>query len=479
MVPNDCGELVRSRPLALTVGGGLRRLLLKAEVDRAVIFGVLTTLRSFVIGPVTALLIAFYFTPELQGYYYTFGSLLALQIFAELGLGTVIIQFASHEWSGLSLDQSRRITGSATSLSRLVSLGRVAFRWYAVAGGLVATGLGIGGYIFLSQSPDPGFHWVAPWATLCLFTGVRLCLVAVWSLLEGCNQVSEVYRYRFVDGIVTSGAIWVAILMRAGLWTPIAGSVASLTWSAIFLRRHYREFFHPFFSSVIGPTISWRREIWPMQWRIAVSWLSGYFMFSLFTPVLFHYHGSVVAGQMGMTWSLVIALSGISSAWVFTKAPRFGMLIAKREYAALDRLLFRAASMALLVACCGGAAILALIYWLNVMGHPLARRVLPPLPTGLFVAAMVLMQISFPQSTYLRAHKKEPFLGLSVVGGTLVGFSTWLLGRRFGPLGMGAGYLGIVAVVVIPCGTLIWQRCRTAWHADVGDEPERVGGTAS
>lgn len=33
--------------------------------------------------------------------------------------------------------------------------------------------------------------------------------------------------------------------------------------------------------------VSWKTEIWPLQWRIALSWLSGYFIFQLFTPILF------------------------------------------------------------------------------------------------------------------------------------------------------------------------------------------------
>jgi hypothetical protein len=34
-----------------------------------------------------------------QGFYYTFGSVLALQVFVKLGLVTVIVQMASHEWN--------------------------------------------------------------------------------------------------------------------------------------------------------------------------------------------------------------------------------------------------------------------------------------------------------------------------------------------------------------------------------------------
>ena len=41
--------------------------------------------------------------------------------------------------------------------------------------------------------------------------------------------------------------------------------------------------------------VAWRREILPFQWRISVSWMSGYFIFQLFTPMLFTNQGAVAA----------------------------------------------------------------------------------------------------------------------------------------------------------------------------------------
>jgi hypothetical protein len=111
----------------------------------------------------------------------------------------------------------------------------------------------------------------------------------------------------------------------------------------------------------------------------------------------------------------------------------------------------------------GAAAIWVAVYLLYAFDHPLSVRLLPPLPTGLFLAATVVMQISIPQSAYLRAHRKEPLIGLSVVSGILIGLSTWFLGRRFGATGMGVGYLA-VTITVIPFIFLIWNRLRKEWH---------------
>ena len=443
-----------------------RRLLALAGIDRAVVYGILSVVRGLVSGPVTILLVASRFTPELQGYYYTFASLLALQVFVDLGLGTVIVQFASHEWAELGFDERGRIVGSAQALSRLVSLGQVALRWYAVAGGIVAVGLGAAGYVFFSQKSHTNIYWEAPWFGLCFVTGISLCLVPISSLLEGCNQVSQVYGFRLAQGILISISTWLAIALGAGLWTAAIAIMVSLISSGLFLRRRYWAFVRQMFGPVAGPRISWRAELWPMQWKIALSWLSGYFCFSLFTPVLFQYHGPVVAGQMGMTWSLVSVLSGISSIWAVSKVPRFGVLVAKKEYAELDRLFYRLTAASFSIAVCGAVAIWTGVYVLYAFKYPLAMRFLPPLPTGIFLAATVLLQAITPQAFYLRAHKQEPFLWLSIVGGLMIALSNWLLGSRFSATGMAIGYLAVVAFVSVPFATLIWHRRRIAWHSD-------------
>ncbi len=468
MRPTCSGESIKYRVTSalsrLTVL--LQRLMRRAEVNRAVVYGIVTNGWRLITGPVIIFLIATLFTPVVQGFYYTFGSVLGLQYFVELSFGTVIIQFASHEWSKLGLDSQGRIEGESEALSRLVSLGRLVFRWYLVGGGIVAVGLGIGGYIFFSQSAYPGINWVAPWFVLCVLSGIKFWLVPVWSLLMGCNRVASVYNFRMIGGILSSLSIWAAVLFGAGLWTPAVSTAVSIAWAGVFLVWRYQNFFRPFFSHITGPGVSWAREVWPMQWRLALSSVGGYFIAYFFTPVLFHYHGAVVAGQMGMTWYLAVSLGAISSLWAATQAPRFGMLIAKKKYKDLDRLFFRIAIMTIAVLFSGAIVIWLLIYLLYALDNPLSARLLPPLPTGLFLLGQIAMYSTSPLAVYLRAHKREPFLGVSVVSGFLIGLLTWLLGSRFAATGAAVAYVSVSAFVALPYAIVVWYRCRAAWHSD-------------
>ena len=69
---------------AQTIGSCGRALLSR---HAAVIYGMAGRLWLVLTGPVTIVVLASQFTPQVQGYFFTFVSLAAARIVAELGLG--------------------------------------------------------------------------------------------------------------------------------------------------------------------------------------------------------------------------------------------------------------------------------------------------------------------------------------------------------------------------------------------------------
>jgi O-antigen/teichoic acid export membrane protein len=201
----------------------------------------------------------------------------------------------------------------------------------------------------------------------------------------------------------------------------------------------------------------------PVQWRFALSWWSGYFLTYFFTPILFRYYGPVVAGQMGMTWSVVSTIGALSTAWISTRAARFGMLVARREYKELDRMAVRSGMACVGVAALGAVGLESLVLAMHAIGFPLVNRILSPLPTGLFLAGQVLMQVAVVQGVYLRAHKREPLAALSATAALLVVGTTCYFGKIYGAVGAAASYCG-VTLLVLPGVTAILIRCRRLWH---------------
>ena len=442
----------------------IKNWLRRAEVDRAVFYGVLASGWQLALAPVTMILIVRYLSPEVQGFYYTFMSLVALQSFLELGLSVVVLNVASHEWAHLALDGKGFIVGDPNALSRLLSLGRFVFKWYAVGSMLFVVGVGIVGYIFLSQHAYQDIAWVSPWWVLVFLAGLELLSMPFNSLLEGCNQVINIQKFRLSQLIIRNLALWLTLILGWQLWVVVAAVGAGVLRNMYLLGIEYRSFFKPFFSLPIGARIDWKTEILPMQWRLAVSGMASYFLFQMFTPVMFHYHGAVVAGQMGMTLAVVAALQGVSSKWLQPKAPRFGMLIAMKDYVGLDRLWWRTTRAVFVVALCGAFGAWVLVYSLNMLNIPLAGRLLNPFPTGLFFVATIFMAVGYCETVYLRAHKQESIMVLSVVTSMLMGVMVWGLGSRFGPIGAASSYLIVLGGISLPWETAIWLRYRAKWH---------------
>jgi hypothetical protein len=76
-------------------------------------------------GALSVLLIPFFLSPTQQGFYYTFASILALQVFFELGLNQVIIQLVSHEAAHLTIHDDGTASGEAERIHRLNGLSRL------------------------------------------------------------------------------------------------------------------------------------------------------------------------------------------------------------------------------------------------------------------------------------------------------------------------------------------------------------------
>jgi O-antigen/teichoic acid export membrane protein len=434
-------------------------------LDRAVGFTILARFWSSAAGLVTVALIARFLSPAQQGYYYTFGSLVALQIVFELGFSYVILQLASHERAELSISSDYEIRGAPVSHARLASVIQKSVRWYSVAAVLMAGTLLPAGFYFFSTHQHAGqtVSWQLPWCFAALMAALNFQIDPFLSFLEGCGYVPEVARLRFMQSATGSLLAWIVLIKHHGLFAPsmmlLGMAAASLVWLTgkrkllLGLLRH----------RVGTHRIRWNQEVWPFQWRIAVSWLSGYFLFWIFNPVLFAFRGPVEAGKMGMSLSLANAIQAIAVSWVSTKSAPFGTLIARKEYRRLDETFFQALRQSFAVSLAGALmAWLGCIY-LNSRHFSFAQRLLDPLSLGILLLYMIVNVIISSEAYYLRAHKHEVFFVNSLVGAVAVTVCTFIFGRRYGATGI------VVSTCLLNWVGVVWatykfRKYRRIWH---------------
>ena len=433
-------------------------------LDRAIGFTVLARFWGSAAGLVTVALIARFLSPAEQGYYYTFGSLVALQIIFELGFSFVILQLASHERAELSITSDYEITGNPIARARLASVIQKSVRWYSVAALLMfATVLPLGLYFFSSHDRTHTVSWLAPWCLDALMAALNFQLDPLLSFLEGCGYVPEVARLRFMQSVTGSLLAWLALALHHGLFAPsmmlFGMALASLVWLASKRRLLLGLLRHQAGSN----RISWRAEVWPFQWRIAVSSFCGYFIFWLFNPVLFAFRGPVEAGQMGMSLSLANAIQAIAVSWVSTKSAPFGTLIARKEYGRLDHAFFQAIRQAVAVAIAGALTAWLGVIYLNLHHIRFAHRLLDPFSIAMLMVMMITNVAIFAEAYYLRAHKQEVLLLNSIVGALAVTAFALIFGRLYGARGIVASCCA-GSVPGLMWSTFLFQKYRRLWH---------------
>jgi hypothetical protein len=401
----------------------LKKLLQKCcrtlGLDEAIANVVIGRLWSLLAGPIGIILITSRLTEAEQGFYYTFSSILALKIFLELGLIYVIMQFAAHEMSGLEWENGV-LDGNPQNKSRMASLLALSIKWYGAIALLVLILILPIGLFFFAKEQAVAVTWKAPWALLVIASALSVLTAPLMAIVEGCGRVAEVTRVRMFEGIAIALSLWICLLGGFKLYAVGAGVLAGLSVSGTWLFRSKVAFFRSLWASRSEHSVDWKKEILPLQWRTAVTWVSGYFAYQFFTPTIFATHGPVTAGKIGVTLNILSVIGAVSLAWMHTKTAPFGTLVANRDYQTLDlkyKTTFWQSTFIYIIGC---AALLFGLWLFARLGYPFADRFASWSVMSVFMLSIGLNHSVFNRTIYLRACKLEPFYLLHLANGILV-----------------------------------------------------------
>ena len=140
----------------------LRRLQRLLGIDGAISYTIMGKGVGVITTIFTVFFIARYLSPDEQGYYYTFASILSIQVFFELGLNNIITQFVAHEASYLTLNQELKFEGPERNKSRLADLLRFCVKWYAIFAVILLVALLVVGVFFFKKYSDVEVDIKAP-----------------------------------------------------------------------------------------------------------------------------------------------------------------------------------------------------------------------------------------------------------------------------------------------------------------------------
>jgi len=445
----------------------INRILSQIGVSKAVFASLLVKGWQMFAGAITLILVARYFSSEEQGYFYTFNSVIGLQIIFEMGLSFVILQFSGHYFANLRWRQLGSVDGDPVNVKKFHLLLGHALFWYAVAAAVMALLLLTTGFYFFNHQKSnlSAISWQLPWIFLVIFTAINLLCTPSLAAIEGGGQVVNVNRLRLTQGVTSSLLSWTLLVSGTGLWIAVMPVLIASSTSSYWLMKYFPKLIKNALNAdrVQDKNIfSWKHEVWPMQWRIAVSWISGYFIFQLFTPVLFFYHGPAEAGKMGMSIAIATILTSVGFVWLQANSPTLTKLAATENWTKFDSTFFEIFVQSSIFVLIGGVSIVTCLSLFH--GVPILERVLPINEMIMLLIAFALSHIVGGLAYYLRLHKREPFMVLSVIGAIILTVCIFYFGRLYGARGMVITLLSVNLFYGIPTALLLWTKLRREWH---------------
>ena len=418
---------------------------------------------KIIAGPILLIAIPLFMTSIEQGYWYTFTSIAALAIFADLGFTTIILQFVAHEFAHLRFSENNVIYGDDYHLWRLSSFFRFVLSWLCKVEMIIFPIILVVGYFFLSTKGD-NVDWQLPWIIYALSSAAVFFNSALLSFFEGCNSVGLLQKIRFKISLVSTLITLCFLYFGWNIYSLAFSLMGNFFVGQFFIIK----FFYKPIKQMLFITSSERYNWWPefsaLIWRYAISWSSGYLIFQMFTPLAFFFHGAEFAGKVGISIAMWTAGFTVSNTWMTAINPRLNMLIAMRNWQELDRIFNQGLIRSMVTMIVGGCGYF-IVYFMLAEHVRFFERVLSPFVMAILFISWIMQLYINTLAIYLRAHKKEPLMFLSFISGIYIAITTFFCAIYFPSDYLFLGFLSSYAFC-LPITYKIWKKQKYAHMKD-------------
>jgi hypothetical protein len=419
-----------------------------ARLEGALVLVLFTRLVPLVAAPLTLYLVATRWPADEQGFYFILVNVQALASLIELGAGSIVVQFVSHESPLLVWGPRGALEGDANAVARVMSVVHEGWRWYGGAALVLLLALPAGLAAWGAQArSDVGF--TAAWAVVVVSTACYLPLIPLLCTIEGMRGLRQVQRMRLAQAVTGVGALWLGLLTRGALFGVGLLSVLWVVIAATWLVATHGALVRQTITSAGKGGAPRDLALGAVQWRTGFSWLAFWLAPQALAPLVLAMAGAADAGRVGMSLAIATAPNTLSGAWLQSRLPQFASTLAADGRDALNALAMRAARDALFVCCAAGLAIVGAAAIIHAYRPALGARLLPVGAVAALCATGVAWVTIQALTGYLRADREEPLFGVMAAGvGTTVLVAA--LAAPFGGVVTAYAYSATVLLVVLP-----------------------------
>lgn len=390
---------------------------------------------------VVAATVVWHLSPDEQGYFFSFMSFGALLQMGDFGLSYAVLHNANHL---SSIGQESRLGGL---FSRAIGLNCKTSLVFSCI-------VGLGGVQLFSAAQQTSeltrLVWFYPWMFFVGATFLAQLIVPGIAFVEGGISAVAAWRFRFFQELL-SGPVLIFCLARGfGLWSLSIFWIFRFAVSATWLWKLKPR-------SNAATTFSyreWHQEVWPFQWKMGLSAISGFLVFQAINPIVLAEQGPKVAGQFGFSLAIMNMILMVTTVWPISKAAHYGNLISTSQFEKLRHSFLEVTLRSTLFSLCTAIGISTILWWLTHIGMAYVDRLADWVTTSTLMAAAVVHHIVYCFAVLLRAERREPLLWVSIIGGMLTVTALWLsahCAKTQGIAGtnLGCAFVGLLLVFLI------------------------------
>jgi hypothetical protein len=411
-------------------------LLKKLGFDRTLGLVFISQILRLITGPVTAFLLIKYLSPVHQGIYYTIGSISAIQIIFESGMGQCILKATSSRFTGDGNQLSKTRMLRAEDQHNVGPVFYFAVRFFSGMAILYIIVSVIISYIFFKNFILVTDAVFTASSISIIGTALSMLLISVSGVLEGLQQIETVFKARLVSAIAQFGAIVASLICGLDILTIGIVSIVSPITFLVVIVIIWPKFLQKLWKSGKGQHLEWKVEIWPFQKRMIINSLCAYAAWSFATPLIFKMVNPIAAGQYALNWGILRSIAGFAGTWTYAKLGMFGQLIQQGNHKEVSQKINRLTIQGMTAYIAGSFAYICVILLLEIIKPDYANRFGPISLVIVLVITNLLQLFILMRSHYMHAYGVDGFVSLTILTTLITVSSQIYFSRNYGAFGV-------------------------------------------
>lgn len=374
---------------------------------------------NLVFGAGFAISVAYKLSPECQGIIFSIFGLIALQYIFDFGGCQALAQVSAY----LAANNERK--------NILILINKVKKNYINISIMFILIVGAIGLYIL--NNKDHNIEYISEtWITIIVLNAIIFYINPQISIFEGVGFIKNITIYRLVGTVIGFMVATCMIINNFDIVSIIPITLFQLIFLAILRHKVNVKILNKYKNRIdkSNMDIDWKKNIFPYQWKVGLSWIFGYVVQQSITPIILVKLNAADAGRYGLLLSITNAIILVAMSWIGNRSRKYIKLINSDNKNLLIKYFQFDTKLSVII-----TAILFLLfnYTLILIDGKIISLTekLPELKIIIIHSVNTIFSVlTFCVAIYLRSFKEEPMLIMTFVTGIIAVCGTYLLAAK-------------------------------------------------